>query len=205
MRNKLLFVVGGLVVIIVSLYVGVQVVLAPIVVVDKNNNQNIMSNSFSLSSSAFVDGELIPAQYTCDGNNTPPPLIISGVPVGTKSLVLVMDDSDIPREVKEARGIEKFDHWALYNIPPETTEISNLENFSAGENGIGEMSYTGPCPPANYKPTEHHYSFRLYALSGNLNFIKAPTLDELELAAAEMMIKKTELVGRYQRATVPTK
>jgi len=205
MRNKLLFVVGGLVVIIVSLYVGVQVVLAPIVVVDKNNNQNIMSNSFSLSSSAFVDGELIPAQYTCDGNNTPPPLIISGVPVGTKSLVLVMDDSDIPREVKEARGIEKFDHWALYNIPPETTEISNLENFSAGENGIGEMRYTGPCPPANYKPTEHHYSFRLYALSGNLNFIKAPTLDELELAAAEMMIKKTELVGRYQRATVPTK
>jgi len=110
MRNKLLFVVGGLVVIIVSLYVGVQVVLAPIVVVDKNNNQNIMSNSFSLSSSAFVDGELIPAQYTCDGNNTPPPLIISGVPIGTKSLVLVMDDSDIPREVKEARGIEKFDH-----------------------------------------------------------------------------------------------
>ena len=67
------------------------------------------------------------------------------------------------------------------------------------------MRYTGPCPPANYEPTEHHYSFRLYALSGNLNFIKAPTLDELELAAAEMMIKKTELVGRYQRATVPTK
>jgi len=205
MRNKLLFVVGGLFVIIVSLYVGIQVVLTPIVVVDKNNNQNIMSNSFSLSSLAFVDGEMIPAQYTCDGDNIPPPLIISGVPVGAKSLVLVMDDSDLPKEVKEDRGIEKFDHWALYNIPPETTKILNTENFNAGENGIGEMRYTGPCPPANYEPTEHHYSFRLYALSGTLNFIKAPTLDELESAAIGIMIEKTELVGRYQRATVPTK
>ena len=200
MRNKLLLVVGVLVAIIIGLYVSVQYVLAPISVVDQNNNQNIMSNSLTLTSPSFLNGGIIPSQFTCDGENTPPPLTISGVPSGTKSLVLVVDDSDIPQEVKDARGIEKFDHWSLYNIPPETTEIVDSESFSAGENGVGEMRYTGPCPPPGYEPSEHRYSFRLYALSGTLNFIKAPTLDELEIAAAGMMIEKTELVGRYRRS-----
>jgi len=203
MRNRILFIVGVLVVVIVGLYISVQSVLAPISVVDQNNNQNIMSNSLTLTSPSFLNGGIIPSQFTCDGENTPPPLTISGVPSGTKSLVLVVDDSDIPQVVKDARGIEKFDHWSLYNIPPETTEIIDSGNYSVGENGVGEMRYTGPCPPPGYEPSEHRYSFRLYALSGTLNFIKAPTLDELELAAAGILIDKTELVGRYQRLIEP--
>ena len=203
MRNKLLLVVGVLVTIIIVLYVSVQSVLAPISVVDQNNNQNIMSNSLTLTSPSFLNGGIIPSQFTCDGENTPPPLTISGVPSGTKSLVLVVDDSDIPQVVKDARGIEKFDHWSLYNIPPETTEIIDSGNYSVGENGVGELRYTGPCPPPGLEPREHRYSFRLYALSGTLNFIKAPTLDELELAVAGMMIEKTELIGRYRRLIEP--
>jgi len=203
MRNRILFIVGVLVVVIVGLYISVQSVLAPISVVDQNNNQNIMSNSLTLTSPSFLNGGIIPSQFTCDGENTPPPLTISGVPSGTKSLVLVVDDSDIPQVVKDARGIEKFDHWSLYNIPPETTEIIDSGNYSVGENGVGELRYTGPCPPPGLEPREHRYSFRLYALSGTLNFIKAPTLDELELAAAGILIDKTELVGRYQRLIEP--
>jgi len=203
MRNKLLLVVGVLVTIIIVLYVSVQYVLAPVSEVDQNNNQNIMSNSLTLTSPSFLNGGIIPLQFTCDGENTPPPLTISGVPSGTKSLVLVVDDSDIPQVVKDARGIEKFDHWSLYNIPPETTEIIDSGNYSVGENGVGELRYTGPCPPPGLEPREHRYSFRLYALSGTLNFIKAPTLDELELAAAGILIDKTELVGRYQRLIEP--
>ena len=203
MRNRILFIVGVLVVVIVGLYISVQSVLAPISVVDQNNNQNIMSNSLTLTSPSFLNGGIIPSQFTCDGENTPPPLTISGVPSGTKSLVLVVDDSDIPQVVKDARGIEKFDHWSLYNIPPETTEIIDSGNYSVGENGVGELRYTGPCPPPGLEPREHRYSFRLYALSGTLNFIKAPTLDELELAMAGMMIEKTELIGRYRRLIEP--
>ena len=111
-----------------------------------------------------------------------------------------MDDIDIPKEVKEARGIEKFDHLVLYNIPRDTREIS-AETLSGtfGINGSGNETYTGPCPPSQYEPTEHRYIFRLYAVSGVLNFTKTPTLDDVENAAKGMEIDHAELIGRYER------
>jgi len=156
--------------------------------------------ALTLTSSVFEPGETIPSKYTCDGDNVNPPLSISGVPEGTKSLVLVMDDPDIPEEVKAARGIEKFDHWAVYNVAADTAEIpENVALASAALNGRGEEAYTGPCPPPQYEPTEHRYIFRLYAVSGQRNFISTPTLDEVEQAAEGMMLEKAELIGRYER------
>ena len=74
------------------------------------DNQKDMSatqeTAFTLTSSVFVDGETIPQKYSCDGDNVNPPLSISGVPEGTQSLVLVMDDPDIPQVFKDERGID---------------------------------------------------------------------------------------------------
>lgn len=152
--------------------------------------------SLILTSPAFEPGGLIPEKYTCDAENISPELRIENAPAGTESFVLVMDDPDIPQSVKESRGIEKFDHWAIYNIPGDTTRIpENMATGTAGLNGAGAPGYTGPCPPDG----EHRYIFRLYALSGTLNFVAAPTLDELEAAAKSMMIESAELVGRYDR------
>lgn len=158
-----------------------------------------MDAQLTLTSSAFSPNETIPAVYTCDGENVPPPLVISGVPAGTVSFVLVMDDPDIPAEIKAARGIEKFDHWALYNIPADTTLITADTPASGGVNSAGGFDYRGPCPPPEYEPTTHRYVFRLYALSGSLNFIKEPTLDELEMAAQGMALGQATLVGLYDR------
>ena len=156
----------------------------------------------TLTSPAFLHNELIPLKYSCDGENVNPSLLISNVPEGTQSLVLVMDDSDIPQELKEVHGIEKFNHWSIYNLAPDTSEIAEGEVLGAvGENSRGDQAYTGPCPPTEYEPTEHRYIFRLYALSGTLSFMKEPTLDEVEGAAKGMMIEKTELMGRYSRVT----
>lgn len=156
------------------------------------------SMSLSLTSPAFNDGETIPFQYTCDGQNVSVPLHIEGVPEGTESLVLLMDDPDIPQSVKEARGIEKFDHWALYNIPANTVDIGEDERIGAlGLNSLGQASYRGPCPPDR----EHRYFFRLYAVRGTLNFVTAPTLTDIEGAAAGMMIEHATLMGRYERST----
>jgi Raf kinase inhibitor-like YbhB/YbcL family protein len=164
------------------------------------NQETEEQTMLTLTSSAFSHNDLIPSQYTCDGENMNPPLSISGVPEGTESLVLVMDDPDIPEEIKAARGIEKFNHWAVYNLPIDTKEIpSSAIVGAAGMNSRGESTYTGPCPPTEYEPTEHRYVFRLYALSGTLNFIKTPTLDEIEAAAEGMMLEKAELIGRYSR------
>lgn len=152
--------------------------------------------TLSLTSPAFEDGGLIPSKYTCDGENINPELHIEGVPEGTKSLVLVMDDPDIPDAVKESRGIEKFDHWVLYNIDPATTVIpEGAPVGSLGKNSRGEEAYTGACPPDR----EHRYIFRLYALSGKLNFIAAPTLEEVETAAKSMSLGEAVLVSHYER------
>lgn len=150
----------------------------------------------TLTSPAFTDGGSIPSLYTCDGKNVSPQLSIGGAPEGTRSLVLVMDDPDIPDSVKQARGIEKFDHWVLYNIPADTTVINEGAILgTTGLNSMGESAYTGPCPPDR----EHRYIFRLYAISGTLNFFKAPTLDEVEVAAQGMALASTTLTGRYNR------
>jgi Raf kinase inhibitor-like YbhB/YbcL family protein len=169
--------------------------------VDAPHDVNIMYNEqvsmkFTLSSPVFKEGESIPATFTCDGENINPELRIDNIPDGTKSLVLVMDDLDIPEAIKKERGIEKFDHWVLYNIPPDTTVLSpETDVGTTGLNAAQDASYRGPCPPDR----EHRYYFRLYALPHTLNFIKIPTLYDVEEAAKGSMIEMTTLMGRYER------
>lgn len=158
--------------------------------------------ALSLSSPAFEHNGKIPSKFTCDGEGVNPSLEISGVPEGTETLVLVMDDPDIPQAVKDAQGIEKFDHWVVYNLEADTTSISEGTDVgSTGLNSVGKNAYYPPCPPPQYEPTEHRYIFRLYAIRGQLNFIAVPSLDEVEAAAQGSMIEKTELIGRYARVS----
>ena len=153
-----------------------------------------------LTSPAFAEGEMVPAKYTCDGDNVSPELVFEEVPEGTASLALVMDDPDIPEEVKSARGIEVFDHWVLYELPTDTRGLP--EGTFAGRAGVnsrGDERYTGPCPPREFEPREHRYFFKLYALSGTPSFDHPPTKAELEAAIAGMTLAKAELMGRYAR------
>ncbi len=154
----------------------------------------------TLTSPVFENGGTIPSKYTCDGDGINPGLNIASPPAGTKSFVLLMDDPDIPDEIKNTRGIEKFDHWVLYNIPPETNVIE--AGTPAGEEGLnsrGDAKYTGPCPPKEYEPTEHRYIFRLYALDTVLNFESAPALDDVKGAMEGHVLQETELIGMYER------
>ncbi len=158
--------------------------------------------AFELSSPAFGEQGIIPAKYTCDGNRElSPPLLISGVPDGTETLVLIMDDPDIPLFAKEARAIEAFDHWVLYNIPVDTKEIP--EGTAPGVSGLnttGNTGYVGPCPPPQYEPKEHRYMFVLYALSERLEFASPPTKQQVLDALKPITLATAKLKGRYSRA-----
>lgn len=154
-----------------------------------------------LTSSAFENGGVIPAKYACDSENVSPPLAITGVPEGTKSLALIMDDPDIPQFVKDKLGIEVFDHWTVYDIPADTAEIPEGATVGKeGLNGAGKEGYTGPCPPPDHEPREHRYFFKLYALSAPVSFDTPPTKAALEAAIAPVALEQATLMGRYSRA-----
>jgi phosphatidylethanolamine-binding protein (PEBP) family uncharacterized protein len=44
----------------------------------------------------FSEQRRYPRQYTCDGKDINPPLMIANCPQGTKSIALICDDPDAP-------------------------------------------------------------------------------------------------------------
>ncbi len=186
-----------------SLFVFIGLLLVYLFAVNFSGKESdvVNNNEFKLESSAFANMGKIPSNYTCDADVAiNPPLKISGVPEGTKSMVLFVTDPDIPESVKTQMGIDVFDHWVVYGISADVAEIpENVASSSAwaneGLNSAGTVGYRSPCPPDG----EHRYFFRLYALNGNLSFEKTPTKVEVETAMKKMIIDETELVGLYER------
>lgn len=153
--------------------------------------------SLSLSSSAFSNGAKIPRRHTCDGVNVSPPLAWSGVPAGTRALVLVCSDPDAPGGT--------FHHWAAYNIPPDASGLEEgVHDTSIGQNPLqavndfGRRGYAGPCPPHGHGP--HRYVFRLSSLREPLAGVHAKaSCAEIIALAKPHEIAVTELVGVYER------
>lgn len=154
-------------------------------------------NGFSLTSPAFLHNASIPPRFTCDRENINPPLQIWNVPANAQSLVLIMEDPDVPQEVRDDR---MFDHWVLFNIPPQTREVNENDSVGTpGANTRGKSEYTGPCPPSQYQPTEHRYFFKLYALDTMLELQPGAPKAAVMNAMQGHIISETELMGRYQR------
>lgn len=147
-----------------------------------------------LTSPAFEHESSIPAKYTCDGDNINPPLTISNIPSGCKSLVLIMDDPDVPRNL---RPDGMYDHWIIFNLPPDMKEIPEGHE-PPGIHGLttaGGTHYVGPCPPDR----EHRYFFKLYALDTRLNLPAKASKSEVEENMEGHILAKAELMGLYAR------
>ncbi len=144
-------------------------------------------------SAKFENGGLIPAKYTCNGENISPPLEFVDVPEEAVSLVLIMDDPDVPVVVRDD-GV--WDHWVKFNIPPSIRMIEEGEE-PEGVSGMGtggNLGYYGPCPPDR----QHRYFFKLYALDTKLDLPEGVTKKEVENAMAEHIIDQAELIGLYE-------
>jgi Raf kinase inhibitor-like YbhB/YbcL family protein len=140
-----------------------------------------------ITSRAFSPNGDIPKKYTCEGENSNPPLDISGTPDEAKSLVLIVDDPDAPGKT--------FVHWVVWNIP--ITHHINEDEVPGdqGLNDFGEVSYGGPCPPSG----KHRYYFKVYALDDLLDLEAGSTREQVEQAMAGHIIGFGELMGHYKR------
>ena len=69
----------------------------------------------ALRSPAFAPGQPLPMRFTCEAEGVSPPLQWSGVPEGTRSLALIVEDPDAPDPAAPQRV---FVHWVLYDLPP---------------------------------------------------------------------------------------
>ena len=152
--------------------------------------------ALTLTSGAFRPDQPIPARYTCDGEDTSPPLTWAGVPAGTRSLALIIDDPDAP-DPKHPRQV--WVHWVLYNLPPDATGLAEAaalpSGAKVGRNDWQRADYGGPCPPIG----RHRYFHKLYALDTVLPDLKHPTKSQLEQAMKGHVLAQAELVGTYER------
>ncbi len=148
-----------------------------------------------VTSSAFEEGGMIPAKYTCDEEDVSPPLAWDSAPDGTKSFALICDDPDAP--------MGTWVHWVLFNLPAGVSELSEnvppeseLDDGSRqGTNDFGRIGYGGPCPPGG----THRYYFKLYALDIVIELEAGARKPQLLEAMEGHILSEGQLMGKYSR------
>ncbi len=153
----------------------------------------------TFSTPAFEDGNRIPREFTCEGQNASPPLEIESVPDDVTSLAIIVDDPDAPSGT--------FTHWLIWDVPPDTTRIpkdvpqmeviSDLGGAKQGENSAEELGYMGPCPPIGDGP--HTYRFTLYLLEQQPRLGAGATKDALLDAMGGIRLDQRQFTGKFGR------
>lgn len=144
--------------------------------------------SMRISSTAFEHEDDIPTQYTCDGADISPPLLLEEVPAETVTLALVMDDPDAP--------MGTWDHWVAYDIPPLTEIPEAVEALGTpGTNSWENTGYGGPCPPSG----THRYFFKVFALDVELGWEAGADKITVIEAIHDHVLDEATLLGFYSR------
>jgi Raf kinase inhibitor-like YbhB/YbcL family protein len=147
----------------------------------------ILLRELVVTSPAFVDRGNIPSKFTCDSENVNPQLDIKGIPKGSKSLVLIVDDPDAP--------MGTWVHWVLWNIPPKGEIGADSVPGTEGMNDFRKHSYGGPCPPSG----THRYFFKAYALDRKLDLAPNSRKRDVERSMKGHVLAQGQLVGLYSR------
>jgi Raf kinase inhibitor-like YbhB/YbcL family protein len=145
-----------------------------------------------LTSSAFQNNTAMPRRFSCDGDNTSPPLLWTNPPARALSLALTVEDPDAPGGT--------FVHWTVYGIDPTATQAeegSVPKGARQGENSFGQRGYDGPCPPKG--DNAHRYVFTLYALKAPLDVPAGASPSQVLKAIAKAAIARGRLTGRFKR------
>ncbi|MEX6688224.1 YbhB/YbcL family Raf kinase inhibitor-like protein [Danxiaibacter flavus] len=149
-----------------------------------NSKQKVLT----ISSTAFNNETNIPVKYTCDGDDTNPPLTITDIPEEAHSLAIIMEDPDAPKGT--------FTHWLVWNIPVSHHIKEHANPGISGNNSAGKTGYHGPCPPSG----SHRYYFHVYALNDKLDLPVGADRASLEKSMTDHILAQGSIMAHYQRA-----
>jgi Raf kinase inhibitor-like YbhB/YbcL family protein len=157
----------------------------------------------TVKSPVIDENGAIPVKYTCDGRNVSPPLDWGGVPKGTRSVLLMVEDPGAPSGI--------FTHWIFYNIPPDITSlqedvepgesigsVAGAADIATGQatNDFNDIGYSGPCPPEG---KSHQYVFRVIALDRDLRLDSSSRHDAVMRAIEGHVLAEGQLTANYRR------
>ena len=136
------------------------------------------------------DGRFLP-DYTCDGRDVAPIVVVEGVPPSARGLALVMYDPDAP--------MGTFIHWLIVAPAGGGSTTAKLVAGSGveGRNDFGKIGYGGPCPPRGHG--EHRYFFLVMALPELPSVRRGFRIRELEKTIKGRVLSWGYTVGRYSR------
>jgi Raf kinase inhibitor-like YbhB/YbcL family protein len=156
--------------------------------------------TLELSSPAFANGARLPERFTADGAGVSPPLVWSGVPEGTVSLALLVEDADAPLP-------SPIVHALVWKIPPHETRLAEgavvaggdaaQDGSESGRNSYFTQGWLPPDPPPGHG--SHDYVFQLFALSVTPQADGSMARAELVKAMHGRVLAAGMLVGTYSR------
>ena len=123
--------------------------------------------SLDLTSPAFAAGGRLPERFTADGEGVSPPLLWRGVPEGTASLALIVEDPDAPTPRPIVHGIVVDIDPALDSLPEGAIrpDGAGADGKDVGRNSGFAEGWLPPDPPTGHG--SHDYVFQLLALSAD--------------------------------------
>ena len=157
------------------------------------------AGTLTVQSLSFHDHGPLPALFTADGEGLSPPLHWSGVPEGTDSLVLVVEDADAPMPQPLVHAIVVDLPATLANLPEGALRSPGHEGtgFNTGRNSYLSPAWLPPDPPPGHGV--HRYVFQLFALMAGEPFGDTPGRDAVVEALRERAMASGMLVGTYTR------
>ena len=145
--------------------------------------------TFTLASRDFKQGGEIPVRFSAEGDGLSPSLSWSGLPSGTRTLAVMMEDPD-------GVSSKPFVHWLAWNIDPAAgalTRGSVTLGARLGKNSRGTPSYLAP----RLGKSPHNFHFQVFALDVELPLKAGASREQLLSAMNGHVLAKADLVGIF--------
>lgn len=153
-------------------------------------------DDITVTSTAFGDGGAMPTTSAGKGvgDNTSPQLSWAGVPPGTRQVVLVIDDVDVPLPRPLLHTV------AVIEPDVQTVDTGALKPVAVGirfiRADLGHRGYAGPRPISGHGP--HQYRFLVFALDRTIPD-SVTTAKALRKQMAGHVLARGVLTGTYER------